>query len=70
VSDSRFAIKHENGTYFRTMTGIGPAFGADEANAQLFNSEGEANRVILRGGWKFFDTEVVEFEVEDVSHER
>lgn len=38
-----FVIKHNNGTYFKQWTGIGPCFGADLDEALRFDTKREAD---------------------------
>ena len=64
-----FAIKHDNGTYYRFMAGIGPCFGGTEEQAAKFDTREEIGRMMLRGHWAFATTEVVEVATGDAPTE-
>jgi hypothetical protein len=54
-----FLIKHNNVSYYRAMTQIGPMFTKDIAKAKRFDVELDACRETLYH-WAFDSTEVVE----------
>jgi len=55
----RYAIQHDNGTYFSHWAGIGPAFGADLVHARKFSSRQDA--MLTQGQhYGFVMTEIVE----------
>lgn len=49
--EKRWVIKHENGTYYRQWTAIGPCFGAGKLDAERFASKETAER--LMADWRF-----------------
>lgn len=64
TSETCFAIKHDNGTYFVSMTAIGPMFGGrlrgkDMTKAALYKSKVKAEAVVSSSWWKFDGARVV-----------
>ena len=54
-----YVIKHDNGTYYRQWTLIGPMFGAVRANAMVFGSREAATQEQSRH-YGFMETTIEE----------
>jgi hypothetical protein len=58
-----FVIRHNNGTYFRGYTAIGPSFGGTLDEAPPFATEYDAMKVIMRD-WRMEDSKP-----EEIAHD-
>lgn len=61
----KYVIKHDNGTYFKMLSGIGPCFGAVLKDAQKFDTEADAAFMQTRHMFGFDLTKVVEIKEKD-----